>query len=444
MHPGAVVTAPPRTILGFTPYQWLVLFAAWLGWGFDVFDGLLFNYVARDCIPTLLGYPVAEWPAHKETIIYWNGALASALLLGWAAGGIIFGKITDKLGRTRTMLLTMLTYALATAACAGAQNIWMLLGLRFIASLGIGGEWAAGASLVAETVPEEKRVTAGALLYTSAPLGMLVAGFVADLFTKQLDGFAKDPTTAWRYVFLTGLIPAVVAFVLRLFIREPEGFERQAQAPRVRELFAPERIRHTVGGLAMAMVALVTWWSVSAFIPLIAGFLANDITPKLTGAALAARQSELQFAASNWFCTGGLIGTLLTVPVAKHLGRRPMFAIYFTASAAAVGAAFGLHLSPDVRVILFGLIGVSVFGVFGSFTFYLPELFPRRLRGTGAGFCYNTGRIFTAAFPFGIGLIVLEKIPPLDVIRWVALVPVVGLVLLATGAAEETRGRTIT
>jgi hypothetical protein len=193
----------------------------------------------------------------------------------------------------------------------------------------------------------------------------------------------------------------------------------------------------------MAMVALVTWWSVSAFIPLIAGFLANDITPTLTGAALAARQSELQLAASNWFCTGGLIGTLLTVPVAKHLGRRPMFAIYFAASAAAVGAAFGLDLAPDTRVMLFGFIGLSVFGVFGSFTFYLPELFPRRLRGTGAGFCYNTGRVFTAVFPFGIGLVILKKIPPLDVIQWVALVPVVGLVLLATGVAEETAGRTI-
>src|SRR4030095_15866048 len=100
-------------MLGVRRYQWLVLFAAWLGWGFDVFDGLLFNYVAPICVPNLLG--IAPGPAAQGVISLWTGGLTALLLVGWALGGILFGRITDKLGRTRTLLLTMLTYALATA-----------------------------------------------------------------------------------------------------------------------------------------------------------------------------------------------------------------------------------------------------------------------------------------------------------------------------------------
>src|SRR4051812_19299947 len=138
-------------MLGLTRYQWLVLFAAWLGWGFDVFDGLLFNFVAPICLPNLLHLRPGE-PATQKIIFLWTASLTSVLLIGWALGGILFGRITDRLGRSRTLLFTMLTYALATAACAMAPNIWVLALFRFIASLGIGGEWAAGATLVAESL----------------------------------------------------------------------------------------------------------------------------------------------------------------------------------------------------------------------------------------------------------------------------------------------------
>ena len=160
-------------MLGMNRYQWTVLFAAWLGWGFDLFDSVLFNYVAPNAVPTLLNLPIGSAEA-KQATLFWTGILTSALLIGWAIGGILFGWVTDRIGRTRTMLLTMLLYAFGTAACAFADSIWMLLAFRIIAALGIGGEWAAGASMVAEVVPEEKRVEAGALLYTAAPFGLAV------------------------------------------------------------------------------------------------------------------------------------------------------------------------------------------------------------------------------------------------------------------------------
>ena len=126
-----------------TRYQWLVVFAAWLGWGFDIFDGLLFNYVASNCVPTLLHIPIGTPEATQMTIKF-VGVTASVLLLGWAAGGMFFGKIADRFGRTRTLLLTMLCYSFGTAACAFAPNMEFLILFRFISSLGIGGEWGGG------------------------------------------------------------------------------------------------------------------------------------------------------------------------------------------------------------------------------------------------------------------------------------------------------------
>jgi MFS family permease len=424
-------------MFGLTRYQWLVLFAAWLGWGFDVFDGLLFNNVAPLCVPDLLHID-ANTPHGKQETLFFTAALSSVLLLGWAIGGILFGKITDRVGRTRTLLLTMLVYAVSTAACAFAPNIWVLALFRFFASLGIGGEWAAGAALVAESLPKEKRIIGGALLYTSAPMGLFLATYVNDLFTRQLDAVAKNPHLSWRAVFLTGLVPAAVAIAIRFKVKEPEHWRPADQIPRIAELFTPALRRRTLGGVAMAIIALITWWSCSVFIPVIAGLLAADTAP--AQAQLARLKVEFQTIGMTAFNLGGLIGTLLTVPIATHLGRRPMFFGYFVASAAAILLSFGADLSPMTRLYSLFLVGVTVFGVFGSFTFYLPELFPMRLRGTGSGFCYTVGRIVTACFPFAIGVILRTGANPLSIICWVAVAPIVGVLLIVLGVAEETKG----
>src|SRR5262245_31268291 len=304
-------------MFGLSRYQWFVLFAAWLGWGFDVFDGLLFNYVAPVCVPNLLRLDPHD-PHLRQQTVFWTATLTSLLLLGWALGGIIFGKVADKLGRTRTLLLTMLTYALATAACAAAPNLYVLAGFRFVASLGIGGEWAAGASLVAETVPEGRRTFAGAVLYTSGPAGILLAGFVNDVFSRQISATASDPGLSWRVVFLTGLVPALFAIAIRLAVKEPERWTAARAEPRITELFAPALRRRTLGGLAMAAIALITWWSCNAFIASTSKFLA-----RLAGHPDAAVQWNTT--ATTYFALGGLIGTLVTVPIANRLGRRPMF-----------------------------------------------------------------------------------------------------------------------
>lgn len=438
---------PGRTVWGMNGYQWTVLFAAWLGWGFDVFDGLLFNFVAPNCVPTLLGLTIGS-PEAKAATLRWTGLLTSVLLVGWAFGGIIFGQVADRIGRTKTLLLTMLLYAFGTAACAFAPNIWVLLLFRLIASLGIGGEWAAGAAMVAEVVPEKRRVEAGALLYTSAPMGLFLATYVN--YRIAGDWFRSVPETSWRYVFLCGLIPAGAAFLVRMFVKEPELWKSVAARsapPRLAELFDAEHRKLTLSGFLMALVALVMWWSCNAFIPVIATGLAqaSAALQGLERAATLALVEGWKRLATNYFNLGGLIGTLLTIPFAKYLGRRSMFALYFVGSGAAILATFGLDLEPTTRLAMYFLIGLTVFGVFGSFTYYLPELFPTRLRGTGAGFCYNVGRILAAIGPILVGTIAAQGsnslTSALRALFYVGFVPLVGLTLLPW--VVETKGRVL-
>jgi MFS family permease len=437
----SIDTRPRRTLLDMNGYQWTVIFAAWLGWGFDVFDGLLFNYVAPNCVPTLLGLTIGS-PEGKAATLQWTGILTSVLLIGWAVGGIIFGKLADRIGRTRTLLLTMLLYSIGTACCAFAPNIWVLLACRIVASLGIGGEWAAGAAMVAEVVPEKRRVEAGALLYTSAPVGLFLATFV----TFQITGvYFNDPAVSWRYVFLCGLIPAAVAFLVRLFVKEPERWKKVADesTAKLRELFSPEYLRITISGFLMALTALIMWWSCNAFIPVVANGLAASNAAGLTPSEAETMRQQWVKIATNSFNLGGLIGTLLTIPAAKLLGRKKMFFIYYLLSAVAIMAAFKLDLPPHLRLYMYFPIGLTVFGVFGSFTYYLPELFPTRLRATGAGFTYNIGRLIAAIGPFLVGSIASRGADSLasalNVLFWVGFVPVLGLLTLPL--VIETRGR---
>jgi len=309
--------------------------------------------------------------------------------------------------------------------------------------LGIGGEWAAGAAMVAEVVPEKRRVEAGALLYTSAPLGLFLATYVNYLIAGHI--FTGSPETSWRWVFLSGLAPAFVALAVRAFIKEPEKW-CAAGGPkivtRIGELFSPQYRALTISGLSMAIIALITWWSCNALQSVAATLLAQA-----EGKARGLDKTGMQHLIENWkaiaansFNLGGLIGTLITVPFAKNLGRKKMFATYFALAAIAIYSTWGVDIPPQTRLYMCFFIGLTVFGVFGSFTYYLPELFPTRVRGTGAGFCYNAGRTVTAIGPILIGILAAKGVNALmQVLSYVAIVPLIGLLLLPV--VIETRDK---
>jgi MFS family permease len=427
-----------------TRYQRYVVFCAWVGIGFDLMDSILFNFVAPIALPDLLGLTPGTPEARAQTG-YWNGILTSVMLAGWAVGGIAFGRVADRIGRTRTVILTMLVYSLGTAACAFAPDVYTLAAFRVITALGIGGEWAAGATLVAETVPERKRVQMGTLLFTAPPFFVFLGIFVSWLFTKQIHGIASDPSLSWRLVLGFGGLPAIVALILRRGLHEPQRWtdrrtkgEGASEASGIRALFTPELRKRTIGGVLIATVALVTFWVVTAFIPIVASFLAQGLAPSKE--AMPALSASFVTRALAWFNGGGLVGSLVAAPLALRLGRRRMYFVYFAWSAVSVALAFGLSLSPQLRLASLGVVGLSVYGVFATFQFYFPELYPTHLRGLGAGFCLNSGRFLTVLGPFAVGAIVQRGVAPLDVLPWVAIVPALGVVMLALGVGAETKG----
>jgi MFS family permease len=442
------LTGSQATFLGLSGYHWLVIAAGWAGWGFDVYDAVLFNFVARNCIPTLLHLTPGS-PAASSAVAFWTGAITSMLLVSWALGGILFGWVADRLGRKRALFATITIYALGTGLCALSTSLWQLILCRTFAGLGIGGEWGIGAALVAEAVPENRRVEAGVIMQTGSPLGVVLAGIV----NYQIAGvwLAHSPQSAWRYVFLAGLLPVLLAIAVRVFLRESAHWEAsRARAPTSspRELFAPSLRAATLGGLFVAAVAILGWWGVNAFVPLLGSSLSAGEARRLGLDANAAQAlaAAWQAHASNAFNLGGLLGTFAAVPLARALGRRPMFMSYFVFSALALFATFGLELAPQSRLLLLFFVGTGVYGIFGGFTFYLPELFPARVRATGAGFCYNTGRVLASFGPLVVGAVSAaaggSSGALMQVLFWLGLVPLAAA-FVSWFVVVETRGRTL-
>jgi MFS family permease len=293
-------------------------------------------------------------------------------------------------------------------------------------------------------------VEAGVIMQTASPLGIVLASAV----NYQIAGvwFATDPHSSWRYVFLAGLLPVLVALAVRLFLRESAHWTashaggQPSSTPR--ELFAPGMRGATVSGVFAAVIAVLTWWACNAFIPLLGRTLAAEhaVRAGLLPAAATQLAAAWQAHASNAFNLGGLLGAFAALPLAKRLGRRPMFIAYFLFSAIALFVTFGLELAPQTRLAMLSVVGAGVYGIFGAFTFYLPELFPARLRATGAGFCYNIGRLLAAGGPLVIGLVSAmaggSSAALMRVLFWVALVPLAAA-LVAPLVIVETRGRAL-
>jgi MFS family permease len=442
------VAVLPARFFGLSPYHWLVIAAAWTGWGFDLFDALLFNFVAPNCIPALVHQPRGSAGAHAATV-FWTGAITSILLVGWALGGAMFGWVADRIGRKRALFITIMLYAVGTALCALASNIWQLVAFRSIASLGIGGEWGIGAALVAEGVPENRRVEAGTIVATAGPIGVVLAAGVNYLVAGVW--FAGRPETSWRYVFLAGLAPVILAFAVRWFLHESERWTASATSgpkPSLLELFGPKMRARTASGLLPAVAALLAWWACGAFMPLLGGALAAEhashigMAPAITAALVEAWKAY----ASNAFNLGGLVGILFAAPIARRFGRRPMFIGYYLYSTLILAVTFGFPLAPQTRLAMLFLVGLGVNGILGGFIFYLPELFPTRLRGMASGFCFNFGRVFAAAGPLIVGTIASHaggsSTPITRALLWLALIPLTAA-LLARFVIIETRGRTL-
>ncbi len=416
---------------GVTRYQWLVLFVAWLGWVFDSMDATIYALVMQPALHDLLRTPGVV-SVSANVIGWYGGIIFSVFLIGWAIGGVLFGVVADNFGRTKVLVFTILIYAVFTGMAALSRTWWELALFRFLTALGIGGEWAAGASLVAEVFPEEKRAQAAGLLQSAWAAGFLVAAIIALLLRDH----------GWRPVFVVGIAPAVVALLVRLWVKEPERWikaraeERQSPArgrQRLAELFAPGLVRSTLVGSGLAFVAVFGLWGATNWTPTLIRALPDlrDLSPsELTG-----RVSY----ATMVLNVGAVFGYLSFGPLADRLGRRPVFAMMCVGSLMMLPITFLTPRSYVHVLLLLPLLGFFNNGIFSGFPIYLPELYPTRIRATGAGFCFNVGRALASTAPFLTGCLVTALGSFGRAASAVAVVYLVGLLILPF--APETRGK---
>ncbi len=405
--PAAVAPKTEATSLReLTPQQRKSGLAAWLGWLFDGLDMHLYGLVASTFVASLLInqniIPADATPAH-ELVKEKSGYIQAAFLVGWALGGAFFGRLGDILGRSRSLSLTILTYAVFTGLSFFAETWWQLMIFRFLAALGIGGEWAVGSALLSETWPKKWRPWIAAVLQTGVNLGVLLACLttflMADLHPK--------------YVFLVGILPAFLVFWIRRNVPEPEEWhaakcEAVGQQPGITDLFRGAVRRTTLLTIIVCACGLTAWW---AFMFWHAQHLRNlpdlDVAAKAEFAKLGVDgdatkwvtgyKQKIVSIAFFVIISASIAGNFAAAALARFFGYRRSIAICYLGFFITMGATFMQDRTWESLVyVWFPAVGFCS-GVFGLFTMYLPPLFPTLLRTTGAGFCYNIGRIASAA-----------------------------------------------
>jgi MFS family permease len=403
-------TADRPWYTGISAYQWLVLLIASLGWIFDVFEGQIYEAVKNEAWPVLL--PGTDAGVRS----FYNNLARAAFLVGGALGGVGFGVLSDRIGRVRTMMFTILMYSCFTCLTAFVQSAWQMIALRFLVAAGVGGEWAVASAMVAEVFPQRARAWSLGIFHASSIFGLYAAVLVGWLV-------GAHPALGWRWCFGVGLVPALLTAWIYASLREPQQWldarqaaraGRTAQTGRILDLFAPQWIRSTLVGLALATVGLATFWGVYVEGWNLVRELAVDQRLSDSAAMLdpGARQQAIaalsltdrnaiqrtQMVAMFLVSTGGGIGLVSCGPLANRLGRRGVFLFFCLGGVAAAAILFKL-LPFGPAWLLWGFLpafGYLATGMHAGYAIYFPELFPTRLRGTGGGFCFNGGRLLAA------------------------------------------------
>ncbi len=373
--------------------------AAWLGWMFDGLDMHLYTLVATPFVAALL-----QTSPRDPSVARYGAIINAGFLIGWACGGVIFGRLGDRIGRSRALCLTILTYAAFTGLSAASSQWWHLLIFRFLSALGIGGEWAVGASLLSETWPKSWRPWIASSLQSAVNVGVLVACFVGYLLEQS------HP----RWLFLVGILPAGLVLWIRKSVPEtadwiaarqadstkasgPRIDKNTSRSPSLGDLFHPPVSQVTWPTLVLCAVSLTGHWTFM--------FWQQAHLRSLSEVRLlsAAAQNHVVVIGVMWLMLGSVVGNFLAGALARFFGYRLAVLGMLLAYGASSFAAFSRDWSLLANYRWFTLIGVWQ-GVFALFTMWLPPLFPVLLRTTGSGFCYNAGRLAAAGGSIYFGI----------------------------------------
>ena len=462
-----------RWYQGISRYQWLVLVIASLGWVFDIFEGQIFVASMRDAMPQLLDVDSADHPK----VGTWNNYSFASFLLGGAFGGVLFGVMSDRIGRSKTLIFTILFYSVFTSLTALATEAWHMVALRFLVAMGVGGEWAVASAMVAEVMPQRSRSVMSSIFHASSVFGTLLATAVGYFI------LAAKPwgDSTWKLGFLIGLLPALLTLWIRWKLHEPEKWEKAQQTAindegqatgRLTEIFQPMYVRGTVIGVTLATIGLVTFWGCHIYgknalmrkaqahaltienIPLAPPQKSNT----QSGETHAKIQKEWKTATQEAYkkhgkdikkaemlsmtlnTIGGGLGLVLFGTISNRLGRRGAFVLYHAGAFIMALVMFKILIpqgaSEATLSIALPIFGFLTLGMHAGYAVYFPELYPTRLRGSGTGFCFNMGRIGSALYLFIVAKIGWQ---PDEAALYMAPIFAVGIAI--AWIAPETRDK---
>jgi MFS family permease len=446
---------------GLTFSQWLVLAACFLGWMFDGVEMGLFPQVVR---PALNSMGVAD----DGQVGVYNGYIMAAFLLGAATGGIAFGWLGDKIGRVRSMVISITVYSLLTGACALAQTPLHLGALCYLAALGMGGEWALAVSLVMECWPEKHRPKLAGAIGAASNFGFL---FIALVAVKW-----RPTSESWRWIMLVGALPAVLALLVSVFVPESQRWKdsvkRGASKP-LREIFSRKLLKSTLLAIVFASVPLIgTWAAVSGWTPSwvdqmkqmelakrnmsadqrtqVEGAETPDVRLKLAHQLLPSKDLWKQINAESskskaivqiFLAIGAITGCFIAPVLGGIWGRRPVYFGLCVVSLAVCQYLYRYHDTFDTEFMAMAFLAGGVTAAFyGWLPLYLPEIFPTRVRATGQGLSFNFGRVLASAAAINMGQTV--KFFGGSYARAAATVTLIYLVgMVVIWFAPETKGR---
>jgi len=398
-------------------YHWFVLFVAMLGWLFDTMDQQLFNLARAPAIAEL-----TKGTSHETQASTIAGVSTMIFMLGWATGGLIFGVLGDILGRVKTLIITILMYSAFTGLSAISTGVWDFCFYRFLTGLGVGGEFAVGVALVAETMPERARASALGWLQASSAIGNCMAAIISMILGELEAGGSLMGLSAWRWMFVIGTGPALLIILIMARLREPEKWlaakaQRQAEGRTVSfkgvflqfsDLFRERQYRkNAFVGFLLGFSGVVGLWGIGFFSfdllrrVLEKSFIEQGISPDVINGKLTFWVGI----ASLLQNLGGFFGVLAYAWISQRTGRRFAFLLAYISAMLATALTFSSLSTLNHVFWMIPLLGFCQLTIFGGFAIYFPELFPTRLRSTGISFCYNVGRYFASVGPLTLGLL---------------------------------------
>ncbi|HWB82871.1 MAG TPA: MFS transporter [Bryobacteraceae bacterium] len=422
-------------------YHWFVLAVASLGWLFDTMAQQLFNLARKPAIRELLGGRATDASIAEQA-----GYATMIFMIGWAIGGVLFGILGDRLGRVKTMILTILFYSIFTGLSVFAVGLWDFNLYRFLCGLGVGGQFAVGVALVAEVMPERARPFALGLVQALSAVGNMMAALTG-IFLGELEQSGAI-ASAWRLMFLAGALPAPLALVVFKKLKEPEQWLKARAAKQklgsFTDLLSHPRWRHnSIVGLLLAFAGVVGLWGIGFFsYDLLRPVLENTFRAQgYTGTELAGKVTTWIGITSLLQNLGCFFGVYAFTYLTQYTNRRKAFAVSFIAAMVITAYTFWQLRETSQIFWMIPLMGFAQLSLFGGYAIYLPELFPTRLRSTGTSFCYNVGRLVAAVGPLSLGLLTSRVFHGPDAMRFagvtMCLVFLVGLAALPF--APETK-----